>query len=392
MKLKNKFIPLSVPNLIGNEKKYLKNCVKTSFVSSVGKYVKEFEKKMGNFLRVKHTISCNSGTSALHLALRVAGVKDNDEVIVPSMSFIATANSVRYLNARPIFVDCDQFYNIDCKKTKFFILNETFYKNKSTFNKKTKRKISALIVVHVFGNAADFSDLIQLCKQRNIKIIEDAAGALGTKYTEGKFKNKFAGTIGDLGCISFNGNKIITCGGGGMILTNNKDFAKKSLHLSTQASTNKFTYTHDDVGYNYRLTNIQAAVGLAQLEKIENFLKIKKKINKFYSANLKNLKDLEYNNKPNYASNNCWMLSISLKNENINFKNKVIKILLNYGVETRSIWKPLHLQKPYKKFQNYKVSNSEKVFNNTLNLPSSTNLRSSDLKKILATVKKVFKN
>ena len=269
MKFKKNFIPLSVPNLIGNEEKYLKNCVRTSFVSTVGEYVKKFEKKICSFLKVKYAISCNSGTSALHLALRVAGVKPNEEVIVPTMSFIATANSVRYVNANPIFMDCDKFYNIDYEKTKSFILNETFYKNKSSFNKKTKKRIRALIVVHVFGNAANISNLIQLCKSRNIKIIEDAAGALGTKYLKGKYKNRFAGTIGDLGCLSFNGNKIITSGGGGMILTNNRNYAKKSLHLSTQASIDKFSYTHDDVGYNYRLTNIQAAVGLAQLEKIK---------------------------------------------------------------------------------------------------------------------------
>lgn len=392
MKFKKNFIPLSVPNLIGNEEKYLKNCVRTSFVSTVGEYVKKFEKKICSFLKVKYAISCNSGTSALHLALRVAGVKPNEEVIVPTMSFIATANSVRYVNANPIFMDCDKFYNIDYEKTKSFILNETFYKNKSSFNKKTKKRIRALIVVHVFGNAANISNLIQLCKSRNIKIIEDAAGALGTKYLKGKYKNRFAGTIGDLGCLSFNGNKIITSGGGGMILTNNRNYAKKSLHLSTQASIDKFSYTHDDVGYNYRLTNIQAAVGLAQLEKIKYFLNKKKNIDKIYSAKLNKFKDFYYDKKPKYASNNCWMLSISLNKKNIAYKNKILKKLIKSGVETRSIWKPLHLQKPYKIYQNYMVSNSEKVFSCTLNIPSSTNLTNSDVLNILFILKKIFKN
>ena len=391
MKSKKNFIPLSVPNLIGNEEKYLKNCIKSSFVSSVGEYVKKFEKEICSFLNVKYAISCNSGTAALHLALRVAGVKMNDEVIVPTMSFIATANSVKYVNASPIFIDCDKFYNLDYEKTKSFILNHTFLKNNSCFNKKTKKKISALIVVHVFGNAANISGLIKLCKSRNIKIIEDAAGALGTKYLKGKLNNKYTGTIGDIGCISFNGNKIITSGGGGMIVTNNKMFAKKSLHLSTQANIDKHNYIHDEVGYNYRLTNIQAAVGLAQLEKIKFFIKKKKKINKFYSLKLKNLKDFNYDKKPEYAFNNCWMLSITLSKKAMKNKNKIIKELLKNSIETRSIWKPLHLQKPYRFYETYKVSNSEKFFHTTLNLPSSTNLNNLELSKIISILKKIFK-
>ena len=186
---KNKFIPLSIPNLIGNEKKYLKNCIKTSYVSTVGEYVNKFEKKLSKFLNVRYAVSCNSGTSALHLALRVAGVEPKDEVIVPTMSFIATANAVRYLDASPVFIDCDKFFNLDYDKTKSFLLKETFSKNGKTFNKKTNRKISALIVVHVFGNAANIKEILALCKKKKIKVIEDAAGALGTKYLYGKLKN-----------------------------------------------------------------------------------------------------------------------------------------------------------------------------------------------------------
>ncbi len=389
---KNKFIPLSIPNLIGNEKKYLKNCIKTSYVSTVGEYVNKFEKKLSKFLNVRYAVSCNSGTSALHLALRVAGVEPKDEVIVPTMSFIATANAVRYLDASPVFIDCDKFFNLDYDKTKSFLLKETFSKNGKTFNKKTNRKISALIVVHVFGNAANIKEILALCKKKKIKVIEDAAGALGTKYLYGKLKNRYAGTVGDLGCISFNGNKIITSGGGGVIITNSKELAKKSFHLSTQASVDKLNYEHDDIGFNYRLTNLQASVGLAQLEKIKTFLGIKKKIKNFYSSRFKNLKNFTFNNQPPYADNNCWMLSINCKKHLILKKEYIINFLYSKGIETRSIWKPLHLQKPYKKYQRYNISNSERIFNNTILVPSSTNLKKSDLLKVISTLKKISKN
>ena len=269
-------IPLSVPNLKGNELRYLKECVKTEYVSSVGKYVSLFEKKICKFTNSKYAVACASGTAALQLALRVVGVKENDEVIIPTMSFIATANAAIYLKAKPIFMDCDHYYNLDVKKLILFLKNNTFFKNGFTFNKKTKRKITAIMPVHVSGNAADLFSLVRLCKKKKIKIVEDAAEAVGTFYNRNNFKQKHAGTIGDVGCLSFNGNKIITSGGGGMILTNDMKLARKAKYLSTQATDDSVRYIHNDIGYNYRLTNIQAAVGLAQLEKINLFLKKKK--------------------------------------------------------------------------------------------------------------------
>ena len=275
--MKKKYIELSVPNLIGKEKKYLEDCIKSNYVSSIGSYVKKFERKIGNYTKSKFTVSCNSGTSALHLGLKVCGVKKNDEVIVPTISFIATANAVRYLDAKPIFFDCDEFYNLKTEEVLEFIKNETYLKNKFTYNKKTKNRISALLIVHALGNAARILPIIKICKKHNIKVIEDAAGAMGTTYNEGVLKGKHVGTIADVGCFSFNGNKIITCGGGGALITNNKSFYKEALYLSTQANDVKLDYTHNAVGYNYRLTNLQAAVGLAQFENLKKFLKKKKR-------------------------------------------------------------------------------------------------------------------
>jgi len=382
-------IPLSAPNLRGNEEKYLKNCIRTEFVSSIGKYVDIFEKKISNFTKSKYAVACSSGTTAIHLALKALNVEQDDEVIVPTMSFIATVNPVRYLNASPVFIDCDEFYNLDVKKFKEFIYKKTFFRNGFTVNKKTKKKIKVVIPVHVSGNAADLEAILNFCKKRNIKILEDAAEAIGTFYTKGKIKNKHAGTVGDIGCLSFNGNKIITSGGGGMIITNNKKLANKCKYLSTQAINDPIIYRHDDIGFNYRLTNIQAAVGVAQLEKINIFLKKKKKILNFYKRNINNIKGLKISERPSYASNNNWMVSVILQKNFKLKKESLIKKLADNKIQSRSMWLPIHLQKKYKKFQKYKISISLKLFKKSINIPCSTNLSKAQMMKVANTLSKI---
>lgn len=375
-------IPLSVPNLKGNEKKYLKKCISTEFVSSVGEYVNIFEKNISKFTKAKYAVACSSGTTALHLALRAISIEKDDEVIVPSMSFIATVNPVRYLNASPVFMDCDNFYNLDIYKFKQFIKKNTFFKNGFTINKKTKKKIKAIIPVHVSGNAVDLESIVNFCKKKNIKIVEDAAEALGTFYLRGKLKNKHAGTIGDIGCLSFNGNKIITSGGGGMIITNDKKLAEKCKYLSTQATNDSIIYKHDDIGYNYRLTNIQAAVGVAQLEKIQLFIKKKKDIYNFYKKKIDKISELDLAQRPKYADNNNWMMTIII-NKNFRYKkDMLIKKLFKKNIQTRSMWLPIHLQKKYLKFEKYKISKSIELFNSSINIPCSTNLSSNQMNKV----------
>ncbi len=381
-------IPLSVPNLKGNEKKYLKECIDTEFVSSVGKFVNLFEKKISRYTNSKYAVACTSGTAALHLSLRIIGVKSQDEVIVPTMTFIATANAIKYLNASPIFMDCDEYYNIDVKKLLNFLKFNTFFKNGHTYNKKTKKIIKAIIPVHVSGNAVNLKPILNICKKKNILIIEDAAEALGTFYIDNKKKGKHAGTIGDIGCLSFNGNKIITSGGGGMIITNNKELAKKARYLSTQATNDSINYIHNEIGYNYRLTNIQAAVGLAQLEKINLFIKKKKYIYNFYKKHFKNTKDFALAKRPNYANNNGWMVSLVLKKINNIKKNSTIKKLLNKKIQTRSMWLPVHMQKQFKGYQKYKIDKANKLFYSSINIPCSTNITNGELTKVV----KVLKN
>ncbi len=381
-------IPLSVPNLKGNEKKYLKECIDTEFVSSVGKFVNLFEKKISKYTNSKYAVACTSGTAALHLSLRIIGIKSQDEVIVPTMTFIATANAIKYLNASPIFMDCDEYYNIDVKKLLDFLKFNTFFKNGHTYNKKTKKIIKAIIPVHVSGNAVNLKPILNICKKKNILIIEDAAEALGTFYINNKKKGKHAGTIGDIGCLSFNGNKIITSGGGGMIITNNKELAQKARYLSTQATNDSINYIHNEIGYNYRLTNIQAAVGLAQLEKINLFIKKKKYIYNFYKKHFKNITDFALAKRPNYANNNGWMVSLVLKKINNIKKNSTIKKLFNKKIQTRSMWLPIHMQKQFKGYQKYKIDKANKLFYSSINIPCSTNITNGELTKVV----KVLKN
>ena len=270
-------IPLSVPCLGGNEWKYVKECLDTEWVSTAGKYVERFETDFRAYVGASHAVACVNGTAALQVALRIVGVLPGDEVIVPTLTFIATVNVVKYLGGEPVFMDCDDFYNIDFEKTVDFLQRHTEMKNGNTYNRLTGRRIAAVIPVHIFGNAARLPEFVAICRERNIRIIEDAAESIGTFYDAPDAGKRHTGTIGDIGCFSFNGNKIITTGGGGMVVTNDPDFAEKAKYLTTQAKDDEVRYVHNEVGYNFRLTNVQAAIGVAQLELLPGYLETKRK-------------------------------------------------------------------------------------------------------------------
>ena len=381
-------IPLSVPNLKGNESIYLKNCIDTEWVSSVGKYVNDFEVQIAKYTGTKYAVACSSGTAALQLSLIAVGVEPDDEVIVPTMTFIATPNSVSYLNANPVFLDCDKYLNIDIEKLETFFKEETYYKDGSTFNKLSNKKISAIIPVHVSGNAVDMESIVSICEHRNIKIVEDAAEAMGTKYLEGKYKNRHAGSIGLVGCLSFNGNKIITSGGGGMVITNDESIANKVKYLSTQANNDSLQYVHNEIGFNYRLTNIQAAVGVAQLEKLDDFVLKKNQINNYYKSELKSVDALKINPSPEYSSNNHWMTSIFLKNTfDEKLRDSIMNKLGKIGIQTRPMWHLCHLQKPYIKKQSYKIENALDIQMKTINVPSSTGISEEQLSEVVLKLK-----
>ena len=273
-----------------NVRREVSKCIETGWLSSTGKNVELFEKKISHFNKSNFVVNCNSGTAALHISLKLSNVKKDDEVIVPSITFISTINSVLYCNASPIFMDCDKNLNVDVNKIILFLKNNTYQKKKITYNKKTKKKISAILITHVFGNLVNLDELVSLCKKRSIKLIEDAAEALGST-----FNNKLhAGTIGDFGILSFNVNKIITTGSGGSILIKNKKDFKKAKSLINQSKKDKFFFVHNEIGYNYGMPNINATLGLSQISKINQILKKKKNIHYYYKKIFLNCKKIEF--------------------------------------------------------------------------------------------------
>ena len=383
-----RFIPLAVPVIQGNEWEYVKNCLDTEWVSSAGSYIDKFEQEIADYTGAAYAVACVNGTAALHIALKLAGIEPEDEVLVPTVTFIAPVNTVKYVGAEPIFIDCDDYYNIDAEKTIDFINLETVFKNGASYNKKTSRKISAIILVHVFGNAVYLDDLVEICQERNIRIIEDAAESLGTRYIRGKYDGEHTGTIGDIGCLSFNGNKIITAGGGGMILTNNKELSKKACYLTTQGKDDELRYVHDEVGYNYRLTNIQAALGLAQLEQLSEFLKIKRQNHILYKKEINKIPGLKICDGPNYSDNNYWMCGLQINPKQYGTdRDQLIQYLLQHKIQTKPIWHLNHLQVPYKNCQTYHIEKAPGMLEISLKMPSSVNLSSDGIRRVVKTLK-----
>jgi len=377
-------ISLSVPKISGNEWQYIKECLDTEWVSSAGKYVDLFEQKIAKYTGAKYAVACINGTSALQISLKLAGVLPDDEVIVPTLTFIAPVNAINYNRASPIFVDSDTYYNIDIEKTIEFINNKTVYKDGFTFNKNTNKKISAIIPVHVWGNAARLDDLIPICRERNIAIVEDASESLGSFYKEGKYKGMHTGTIGNLGCLSFNGNKIITSGGGGIILTDNQKFVEKARYFTTQAKDDPVRYIHNEIGYNFRLSNIQAALGLAQLEQLPFFLKCKREIYNTYQTMIEPVDGLTFACAPDYADNNHWMNLLQIESEAYGEdRESLMHRLGENSIQTRPVWGLNHLQKPYRNCQNHIIEMAYKLVDISLCMPSSVNMNDSQIQYIL---------
>lgn len=372
-----KFIPLSVPNLKGNEVNYVTKALEEEWVSTAGRYIEDFENIIKNYTGVQGAVACQSGTAGLHLALLLCGVKSGEEVFVPTLTFIAAVNPIKYIGAEPIFMDCNEELILDEKKLEKFCKEECRYENEILINKKTKRQIKAIIVVHVFGNLANMEAIMRIAKKYNLRIIEDATEALGSYYIEGKFKGHYAGTIGDVGVYSFNGNKIITTGGGGMLVTNQIDYAKRAKYLSTQAKDDTLYFLHNEIGYNYRMTNLQAALGIAQMEQLEKFIQIKKENYEYYKE--QGLSLLNFSDK---IRSNYWFYSFKSKN-----RDGLIQYLNEQNIQTRPIWKLIHTQEPYKKNQAYEIKNAINFYNQIVNIPCSTNLEKEDIRRVVKAIK-----
>lgn len=362
--MERKNIPVAEPMLDDKELEYATDAIKSGWISSKGSYIKKFEEKFAEYCGSNYAVSCNNGTSALHLALLALGIKEGDEVILPTLTYIATANVVKYVGAKPVFVDTKkEDWNMDPEKIE------------SRITPKTK----AILCVHLYGVPCDMNQIMDISKRKNIFVVEDCAEAHGAKYFEKK-----VGSIGDIGCFSFFGNKIITTGEGGMCVTNRKDLVEKMELFRNQGMSKKRRYWHDEVGYNYRMTNIQAAIGLAQLEKIDRFLSIRKEHENLYKKFLENVNGIEFYKEKKDINNVSWMHSILVdkRDELINFLEKRL-------IETRPFFFPVHTMSPYLTKENF--PNSEKFSKRGINLPSSTNLNEKDIQKVCEDIESFLK-
>ncbi len=378
----SKKIFLSEPSFSGNEKKYLNDCIDSGWVSSAGNYVSKFEESIASYTGAKHAIAMVNGTASIHLALKMAGVDSGHEVIAPTLTFIAPINAISYLGAVPAFMDSDPFFNLDVEKTIDFLNNKVDYKNGQNINKDTGNIIKAIIPVHIFGTTIDLFELVSICKDRGIAVIEDASESLGSFIGP---DHTHSGTMGDIGCISFNGNKIITCGGGGMILTDSDEYAYQARYLSTQAKDDTFFFLHNEIGFNYRLTNIQAAIGQAQFENFSDIKLAKEKIHNFYKKLFSESESIELITPGKNTESNYWLNIIKFSNQD--FQRQAIQKFLSADIEVRPIWYANHLQEPFKNSYAFKIENAPRQIESSLCLPSSISLSSKDFDRISEVVK-----
>lgn len=386
----DKFIPLSIPNFEGNEKKYMDEALEQGWVSTGGEYITKFEKAIAGFLNISDVAACQSGTSAIHLSLIEAGVKPGDIVIVPPLTFIAAVNPVKYQSAVPVFIDCDDSLCMDPVKLKQFCEEECSFVNGVLIYK--NKEVKAVIVVHVFGNMADMVSILEIAYKYNLKVIEDATEALGTHYTDGQFAGKYAGTIGDFGAFSFNGNKIITTGGGGAVTANSSNAVSHMRYLSTQAKDDIHYYIHNEVGYNYRMTNIQAALGVAQMEELPEFIH-RKQVN--YELYKELFKDFEFGKIMPFRSgtaSNKWFYSLEINRDKIHVPmREIITSLEKCGIQTRAVWGLVNEQIPYHYEFAYKLEKAPYYADRILNIPSSTQITTEEIEVVVRRIKDVLR-
>lgn len=377
------FIPLSVPNFSGREKEYVNNAVISEWVSTGGSKVTEFEQAVAAYTGMPRAVACNSGTSGLHLALMAAGVGAGDEVLAPTLTFIAAVNPIRYVGAQPVFIGCGSSLCLCPTLAEEWLDAHTEQRDGCCINKRTGAHVKALMVVHVFGNMANLARLAEVCRKHHLILIEDATEALGTKYTEGIYKDKMAGTVGDIGVYSFNGNKIITTGAGGMVVSNHADWLDHAKHLSTQAKADELQFIHDEVGYNYRLTNLQAALGLAQLEQLEDFIAHKHEMYDFYKERLDGKNGYKILPFREGVRSNQWFYSLYLEDAR-HSRDEIIASLKAQNIQTRPVWALIHEQAPYRNCETYKTELAEDFRAKIVNLPCSTNLTHEDAQRVTA--------
>lgn len=375
-------IPLSVPNLAGNEWKYVKDCLDTNWVSSVGSYVNQFEEMSAAFTHTKKAIATSNGTAALHISLLLAGVKQGDLVVCPNITFVAPVNVIKYLGADPVLIDVDAYtWQLDVNLLESFLSNNCDLEDEGVYHKDSGKRVSAIVPVHVLGNMVDMEQLMALSKKFNIPVVEDATEALGSTY-----HGQPAGSMGLFGCLSYNGNKIITTGGGGMMLTNDEVLGKKAKHLTTQAKSDPMEYFHDEVGYNYRLVNILAAMGVAQMEQLPGFIERKRVIAALYNEGLKDIPGFMPQVLTEGVVANCWLYTAAFSNS-----RELLQFLNQNGVQTRPFWVPMNRLPAFANDIYYSEADiSNMVYEQCLSLPCSTNITDDEVKTVIAKIKEFY--
>ncbi|OAM92776.1 perosamine synthetase [Pelosinus fermentans] len=365
------YIPLHEPYFGGNEWCYVKECIDTGWVSSVGKFVDLFEEKLAEFTGVKRAVAVVNGTAALQICLQLVGVKKEDEVLIPALTFIATANAVTYCGAVPHFVDSEErTLGLDALKLRSYLKDIAEVRGNTCYNKITQRRIKAVVPMHTFGHPVDLDELVIVCKEFHLELVEDAAESLGSYY-----KGQHTGNWGKVSAVSFNGNKVITTGGGGAILTNDVELGKLAKHLTTQAKlAHRWAFEHDMVGYNYRMPNINAALGCAQLEQLPEFLAKKRQLAKKYQTILSKIEGVQVVVEPSFAISNYWLNAILLAPEHAGKKDDLLALTNDLGILTRPVWNLIYTLPMFTECPRMDCQMAESIATRLINIPSSVNL------------------
>ena len=377
-----KIIPLSVPNIAGNEWKYVKECLDTGWISSVGSYVTQFEQMVADFAGAKYGVAAVNGTAALHIALLLSGVKQDDYVILPNLTFVASANSIKYLGADPLLIDADpDLWQMDLDLLEEFLENETDEENGKLIYIQDGRRIGAIMPVHILGNMCDMDRFLSIVKKYPLPIVEDATEALGTKYN-----GISAGKFSPLACFSFNGNKIISTGGGGVIVTDDEQLAKHAKHLTTTAKARTDEYYHDEVGYNYRLVNVLAAIGVGQMELLPSFIKRKKECVAFYKNELTGVADIRFQKELPEMETNGWLFTLQTDKQ-----MQLLDHLNANKILSRRFWMPMNKLPMYKDcVYIQKKDNADLIYNTCLSIPCSTNITDEELAIVVKEIKEAI--
>jgi perosamine synthetase len=378
------FVPLCVPEIQGNEWEYVKHCLDTNWVSSVGEFVDRFERAVADSVGARHAIATVNGTAALHVALLVAGVEPGDEVLVSTLTFIAPANAIRYAGAHPVFIDAEpDYWQMDAAKLSDFIELDCRWQRGALRNKKTGRRVKAILPVHVLGHPVDMSPILEVARKYGLVVIEDSTEGLGAGY-----KGERVGHLGDVGCFSFNGNKIITTGGGGMIVTDNDEWAAGAKYLTTQAKDDPVEYIHGAIGYNYRLTNIQAAMGVAQMERLESYVAAKRRIAGAYDEAFRDMPGITLMREAEWAASTFWMCTVLVDESLYGTDSRgLLRLLSGRNIQARPLWQPAHLSPAHQGSVKTDCSVAERLNQTALSLPCSVGLSEAQQARVVEVIR-----